>query len=118
MERYKGRIVDINKYQSRGVCLKQGVKGPDQYKYNSYPGGNGTYVIGGEYCGTVLNVKIYVYDIDKCITFDVYNNILVITGKTKISAQLLSTIESHKGDKVYVYSNDGYNFSFDARILL
>lgn len=118
MEKYKGRIVNIEKYQSRGVYLKQGVKGPDQYKYDSYPGGNGTYVIGGEYYGTVLNVKIFVYDIERCVTFDVYDDILTIAGKKKISAKLLSTIKSHEGDKVDVCSNDGYNFSFDARVLL
>lgn len=118
MEKYKGRIVNIEKYQNRAVYLKQGVKGSDQYKYDNYPGGNGTYVIGGEYYGTVLDVKIFVYDIEKCITFDVYNDILAITGKKKISAKLLLTIESHEGDKVDVYSDDGYNFSFDARILL
>ncbi len=118
MEKYKGRIVNIEKYQSRGVYLKQGVKGPDQYKYDNYPGGNSTYVTGGEYYGTVLNVKIKVYDYDKCVTFDVYEDILAITGMKKISAQLLEKIESHEGEKVDVYTNDGYNFSFDARVLL
>lgn len=36
----------------------------------------------------------------------------------RISAQLLEKIESHEGEKVDVYTNDGYNFSFDARVLL
>lgn len=69
--------------QSRGVYFKQGVKGPDQYKYDSYPGGNGTYIIGVEYYGTVLNVKIFVYDIERCVTFDVYDDILAIAGRKK-----------------------------------
>lgn len=118
MDKYKGRIVNIEKYQSRGVYLKQGVKKPEQYKYDNYLGGNGTYVTGGEYYGTVLSVKIFVYDFNKCVTFDVYEDILAIAGKKKISAQLLSIIESHEGDKVDVYSDDGNNFSFDSRVLL
>jgi hypothetical protein len=118
MEKYKGRIVNIEKHQNRGVYLKQGVKKPNQYKYDNYPGGNGTYVTGGEYYGTVLNVKIFVYDFDKCITFNVYDDILAIAGKKKLSAQLLSIIKSHEENKVYVYSDDGNNFSFDSRILL
>lgn len=118
MEKHRGRIVNIEKYQSRGVYLEQGVKGSDQYKYDNYPGGNGTYVTGGEYYGTVLNVKIKVYDYDKSVTFDLYEDILAITGKKRISAQLLEKIESHKGEKVDVYTDDGVNFSFDARVLL
>ena len=118
MEKYKGRIVDIEKYQNRAVYLKQGVKGPEQYKYDKYPGGNGTYVTGGEYYGTILNVKVFVYDFNKCVTFDVYEDILAISGKKKISAQLFSIIESHEGNKVNVYSDDGNNFLFDSRVLL
>lgn len=118
MNIYKGRIVNIEKYQSRGVYLKQGVKGSDQYKYNNYPGGNGTYVTGGEYYGTVLDVKIFLFDFNITVTFDVYDDILAIAGKKKISAQLLSIIESHEGNKVDLYSDDGVNFSFDARVLL
>lgn len=76
MDKYKGRIVNIEKYQSRGVYLKQGVKKPEQYKYDNYLGGNGTYV-------TVLSVKIFVYDFNKCVTFDVYEDILAIAGKKK-----------------------------------
>jgi hypothetical protein len=34
------------------------VKGSDQYKYDNYSGGNGTYVTGGKYLGTTLSVKI------------------------------------------------------------
>lgn len=37
----KGRIVKIEKYQSRVTYIKQGVKGSDQYKYDNYSGGNG-----------------------------------------------------------------------------
>ena len=112
----KGRIVEIEKHQSRITYIKQGVQGYDQYKYDNYPGGNGTYVTGGEYLGTVLNVKIFVYDINECITFDVYEDVLSLAGKKKISSQLLATIKAHEGDKVDVYTDDGRNFKFDARI--
>lgn len=118
MDKYKGRIVKIEKYQSRATYIKQGVKGAEQYKYNNYPGGNGTYVTGGEYFGTVLNVKIYVYDFEKSIVFDVYEDIRTITGKQRISPKLLQTIESHEGNKVDVYTDDGCEFSFDVTQLL
>lgn len=114
----KGRIVEIEKYQSQGIYIKQGVKGKEQYKYDSYPGGNGTYVTGGEYLGTVLNVKIYIYDLDKCVSFDVYEDILRLARKKKISSKLLKTIEAHQGDKVDVYTDDGRSFKFDVSILL
>lgn len=115
---YKGRIVKIEKYQSRATYIKQRVKGPDQHKYDNYPGGNGTYVTGGAYYGTILNVKIFLYDFEQCITYDVYEDVLRLTGKKRISAQLLSTIESHEGDKVTVFSRDGRTFHFDTQQLL
>lgn len=118
MSKHRGRIVEIEKHQNRGVYIKQGVKGAEQYKYSNYPGGNGTYVTGGEYYGTVLNVKIFVYDFEKSIVFDVYEDILAIVGKKRISPQLLQTIESHEGTKVNVYTDDGYNFTFDPAQLL
>lgn len=114
---YKGRIVDIEKYQDRVTYIKQGVKGHDQYKYRNYPGGNGTYVTGGEYFGTILNVKVFVYDLDRCINFDVYQQVLQCTGKKRISSQLMEQIESNKGSKVVLYSPDGTNFNFDIRQL-
>lgn len=65
---------------------------------------------GGKYYGTVLNVKIYVYDFDKSIVFDVYEDILAIAGEKRISPQLLQTIESNEGKKVDVYTDDGHKF--------
>lgn len=44
---------------------------------------------GGEYFGTSLNVKIFVYDIEKSLTFDVCENVLSISGKKKISSKML-----------------------------
>lgn len=60
------------------------MKGSEQYKYNNYPGGNGTYVTGSEYYGTVLYVKIYVYHFDKSVVFDIYEDILAITGSNEV----------------------------------
>jgi hypothetical protein len=115
---YKGRIVEIEKHQNRATYIKQGVQKQDQPKYANYPGGNGTYVTGGEYLGTVLNVKISVYDLGHCLTFDVYEDVLSYIGKSRISPQILSRIESHEGDKVTLVSEDGRNFTFDIRQIL
>lgn len=117
-KQYKGRIVEIEKYQNRATYIKQGVRGADQYKYNGYPGGNGTYVTGGEYYGTSLDIKVFVYDIDCCKTFDVYEDVLRYTGKKKISAQMLEKIESHKGEKVNLTSDNERDFSFDISQIL
>ena len=117
MENLKGRIVNIEKHQNRAVYIKQGVQGSEQYKYDNYPGGNGTYVTGGEYLGTSLNVKIFVFVLNKSFVFDVYDDIRRITGKSRISAKMLETIESHQGDKIDVFVDDS-KLSFDPSILL
>lgn len=115
----KGKIVQIKKYQNRGVYLKQGVQGKNQYKYRNYSGGNGTYVIEGESSGTSLNVRIYVYDLGKCYTVNVYDDIKKITGKTRISGKMMETIENHCGENVLV-TIDKYNnrATFDPSVLL
>lgn len=115
---YKGRIVEINKYQNNTIYLKQGVKGKDQPGYNGYPGGNGTYVTGGEYLGTCLDVKIYVFDLGRCVTFDIYNQVLLYKNMQRISSKLLTEIELHKGDKVNIFSSDNRNFTFDVRQIM
>lgn len=117
MKKLKARIVNIEKHQNRAVYIKQGVQGSEQYKYDGYPGGNGTYVTGGEYLGTSINVKIFVFDLDKSFVFNVYDDIKRITGKSRISAKMLETIESHQGDKIDVFV-DEFNVSFDPSILL
>lgn len=117
MEKMKGRIVNIEKFQNRATYIKQGIKKPEQYKYDNYPGGNGTYVTGGEYLGTSLMVKIYVFDLEKSFTFDVYDDIKKISGKSRISSQMLEKIESHEGEKIDVYVNES-TVHFDPRILL
>lgn len=118
MGKCKGRIVDIEKIQNRAVYISQGIKKHDQYKYSGYSGGNGTYVTGGEYFGTSLNVKIFVYDIEKPLTFDVYENVLSISGKKKISSKMLAEIEVNVGRKVNLYTDDGVNFKFNPSVLL
>ena len=117
MEKMKGLIVNIEKFQNRATYIKQGIKKPEQYKYDNYPGGNGTYVTGGEYLGTSLMVKIYVFDLEKSFTFDVYDDIKKISGKSRISSQMLEKIESHEGEKIDVYVNES-TVNFDPRILL
>lgn len=115
---YRGRIVDISKQQNHAIYLKQGIKGSEQYKYSNYSGGNGTYVTGGEYLGTSLNIKIFIFDLEKSITFDVYEEVLLIKGKSRISSKLLEEIQSYSGEKVHVYTTDNVNFSFDVRQII
>lgn len=62
-------------------------------------------------------VKIYVFDLEKSFTFDVYDDIKKISGKSRISSQMLEKIESHEGEKVDVYVNES-TVHFDPRILL
>lgn len=118
MKKYKGRIVNIEKHQTHMTYIKQRVKEQEQYKYSNYVGGNGTYVIGGEYIGMELIVKVFVYDIEQTKIFNVYENVKQIAGVTRISAKLLEKIESHQGDKIDLYSDDGKHFTFETSILL
>ncbi len=117
MEKMKGRIVNIEKSQNCATYIKQSIKKPEQYKYDNYPGGNGTYITGGEYLGTSLMVKIYVFDLDKSFAFDVYDDIKKISGKSRISSQMLEKIESHEGEKIDVYVDES-TVKFDPKILL
>ena len=64
------------------------MKKPEQYKYVDYPGGHGTYVVGGDYLGTVLYVKVFVYDLEKCVEVEVYEQILQYTGKKEFHRNL------------------------------
>ena len=63
----RGRIVDIIWDVERYVHITQGVKQSQQYKFEGrYPGGCGTYVVGGEYESSV-ELKIFGYDLNRCI---------------------------------------------------
>ncbi len=114
----KGRIVDIDKRQNRISYITQGIKGSEQWRYQNYPGGHGTYVTGGEYLGTSLYVKIWIYSLNKCLTFDVYDQIKHILGTERISKKTLVTIKSHIGDKVDLLLTGDNQCGFGARILL
>ena len=94
MKKMKGRIVEIEKQQNRAPS-----------------------VTGGESSGTSLNVKIYIYDLSKSYTFDVYKEIKNIKGIQRISAALLQKIKSHEGKKVDMYMNRDHIY-FDLRVLL
>lgn len=113
----KGRIVKIEKHQDRITYIRQGITQDRQYEFTNYPGGNGTYVTGGEYLGTSLSVKIKVYDLDESYTFNVYDDVLRLEDKKRISKQLLERIMNHKGDKVDVIIEDD-KVSFDVRQIL
>lgn len=59
----------------------------------------------------------FCFDLDKSFTFDVYDDIRMITGKSRISAKMLETIESHKGDKIDVFVDES-KVIFNPSILL
>lgn len=116
----KGRIVEIEKNIHQAAYLKQGIKKQEQQKYDNnikYYGSNGSYVTGFEYFGTTVDVKIYIYDLDKCISFDIRDFILKVNGKQKISSKLLDyIIEKNKGKKVTVQVENEV-IKFDMRQL-
>lgn len=99
----RGRIVDVIWNVERAVCIKQGVKQREQYMYEGrYPGGCGTYVVGGDYESSV-NLKIYVYDINRCIFVDVKELLLSFNGRKRISKSLVQQFkEKNVGRKVNV----------------
>ena len=121
-ETIAGRIVEIEKYQVRATYVKQGVPYKEQWKYGRYNGGHGTYVVGGEYLGTRLDVKIYFYDLDKSYTINVYEDVLNILGKKKLSGKMLDKItENNEGKKVKlpIYLNgDAYVLILKDSIVL
>ena len=116
---HRGRIVDINKYASKAVFLKQGVTKDKQREYeNRYNGGNGTYVTSGMYLGTHLDITIFIYDEEKAETFDVYEDVRRSKGIERISAKLLQDIENHRGDKVDVVETSPGKYYFDVTQIL
>lgn len=110
MKNYKGRIVDISKSVDSTVWVTQGIKKENQSFYDSnYAGSNGSYVTGGEYGGTSINMKVYVYDLEKSITFDIWRTVLQQNNKKRISSKLLDyVIKKNEGQKI--------NISFDEDI--
>ena len=106
--KHKGRIVEINKYANSATFIKQGITKDQQCKYeNRYAGGNGTYVTGGMYLGTHLDVKVFVYDDNKAYTFNVYEDV-----------RNIKEIKNHVGDKVDVIQNSSGGYDFDVTQIL
>ena len=97
----KGRIVDISFDTMNAVYLKQGVKGKDQYRYDGrYPGGNGTYVVDGEY-NSYIWLKIFVYSLDRCVVFDIKDTVLTVNNRRKVSDKMINTlIRNNVGKKI------------------
>lgn len=110
----KGRIVEINSTRHEAVYVKSGVKKENQGYYDThYSGGNGTYAVGGEYWGTTLDVKVFVYDLGHCVTFDIRDNVLQANDKKRVSDKLLNfIIDNNEGKKIDVI-NDGSNLKLD-----
>ena len=107
----KGRIVDISFETLNTVYLKQGVKGKDQYRYNRrYPGGNGTYVVCGEY-ESYIWLKVYVYDLAHCVTVDIKDAVLAANNRHRVSNQMIKKlIKNNVGNKIKLDSIDGEVF--------
>lgn len=109
----KGRIVSVDFNVTRAVYLQQGVRKDKQYKFDGYfPGGNGTYVVGGEYSSSI-DLKVFVYDLDRCVTIDIKDLVLEINKRRRVSEQMVNTIRLNNiGKKITVYSSDyGYGIS-------
>ncbi|BAU29744.1 hypothetical protein DFP93_106120 [Aneurinibacillus soli] len=100
----KGRIVEIEKNVHKAGYLTQGIKKSKQRMYErdkNTLGSNGSYVTGFEYYGTTIDIKIFVYDYEKCIKLDIRDYILRQNGKKKVSSKLLDyVIKNNKGKKV------------------
>jgi hypothetical protein len=106
--RLKGRIVEIEKNVHQVTSLLTGIKKKDQGKYRHLKGSNGTVVTGSEYYGTTIDVKILVYDYEKCFSFDIRDQILLANDKKKVSSRILDhVIDANKGNKVVVDMIDG-----------
>lgn len=98
----KGRVVEVERVEHRATYIHQGVKKHQQNAWSGYPGGNGTYVTGGEYLGVSLNVKVFVYDLEHCVTFDIRDAALGANGCKRISNKLLAFLKQNEGEKVKV----------------
>ncbi len=112
----RGRIVDVVWNVDRCVCIKQGVKQSEKHMYEGvYSGGCGTYVVGGEYESSV-ELKIFVYDINRCIYIDVKDLLLSINGRKRISKSLVRQFkEQNVGRKVTVNPLNTKEINFVVR---
>lgn len=113
----KGRIVEIEKQQNQMTYVVQGIGKGEQNRYRKYPGGNGTYVTGGESLGVSLMVKIFIYDLGRCYSFDVYDQVLSLKGKKRISKKIMEEIYLCEGSKVDIQTWGDDEIGFDSRQL-
>lgn len=104
----KGRIVDVEFKAVNAVYLMQGIKRKDQWKYDGHlPGGNGTYVTGGEYSSSII-FKIYVYDLEHCISIDVKDEVLRLNRRKRVSDLMIHQLQiNNKGKKIRLLLEDG-----------
>lgn len=104
----KGRIVSIDKKIDRTIHCLTGIPKKDQKLYKNFSGGNGTFVIDSQYRGTTIDVKIFVYDINKIVTYDIRDFILMKNNAKRISKKLLNhVVLANKGKKVEVEISKG-----------
>lgn len=112
----KGRIIEIDSVQHKGAYITQGITKDKQPQFDAssrYIGSGGTYLHDFEYYGTTLDVKVYVYDLEKCVTFDIRDYVLQANNKKRISSELLEyIIKNNKGEKVDLCYDDK-NILFD-----
>ncbi|MEK4628997.1 hypothetical protein MKZ17_12390 [Solibacillus sp. FSL R7-0682] len=117
MQKLKGRIVEIEKNIHRINYLTTGIGKKDQHYYdNQFGGSNGTYVTASEYYGTTIDMKVYIYELEKCVSFDIRDLILQLNQKSKISSKLLNyVIENNQGNKInLLYFNNSVTFLPDG----
>ncbi|MBQ9143210.1 MAG: hypothetical protein IJX63_15695 [Lachnospiraceae bacterium] len=105
----KGRIVAVDFNVCRSVYLMQGIKKHSQKKYDGYyPGGNGTYVTGGDYDSSI-DVKVFLYDLGRCITFDVKDYVLELNKRKRVSEQMVNKLQKNNVGKKIDVDIDGYS---------
>ena len=102
-----GRIVRISFEKKDVVYLTRGINQENRYMFQGrFPGGNGTYDIGGEYNSFIM-LKIFVYDLGKSISIDIKENDLLLNNRKRVSSQMIDTlIKNNVGRKVKFYLND------------
>lgn len=116
----KGRIVNVSFETQNVVYLTQGIGQEEQYKYDGkFPGGNGTYVTGGEYNSFIM-LKIFVYDLKKCININIKEIVLQLNKRKRVSGNMIDTlVKNNVGRKVEFDFNDkGIHFSDGALNLI
>lgn len=64
-----------------------------------------------------MNLKIKVHDYDENVTFDFCDDIFAITDVKGISPQLFEKTKLYGDKKVDIYTDNSFNFLFDARVL-